>query len=102
MKFYTSVGKRLKLKVRKFWQLIPTFEEVTGEKLVGREGGGGLILNRVSILFNTDINISSPRNIVISSLKEEEKFAEEMRKFPSLYGKGNKQHKEKHKKNSMA
>ena len=72
----------------------------------GREGGGGLfaplILNRVNILFNTDINISSPRNKVISSLKEEEKFAEEMRKFPSLYDKGNKQHKEKHKKNSMA
>ena len=27
--------KRLKLKVRKFWGLIPTFVEVTGEKLVG-------------------------------------------------------------------
>ena len=35
LKFYTSVGKGLKLKVRKFWGLIPTFEKVTGEKLVG-------------------------------------------------------------------
>ena len=33
-KFYTSVAKRLKLKVRKFWGLISTFVEVTGEKLV--------------------------------------------------------------------
>ena len=35
LEFYTSVAKRLKLKVRKFWGLIPTFLEVTGEKLVG-------------------------------------------------------------------
>ena len=29
LKFYTSVAKGLKLKVRKFWLLIPTFVEVT-------------------------------------------------------------------------
>ena len=34
MKFFASVAKRLKLKVRKFWGLIPTFVEVAGEKLV--------------------------------------------------------------------
>ena len=34
LKFYTSVAKRLKLKVRKFLGLIPTFLEVTGEKPV--------------------------------------------------------------------
>ena len=34
LQFYTSMVKRLKLKVRKFWGLIPTFVEVTGEKLV--------------------------------------------------------------------
>ena len=34
LKFYTSLSKGLKLKVRKFWGLIPTFVEVTGEKLV--------------------------------------------------------------------
>ena len=39
LNFYTSVVKRLELKVRKFWGLIPTFVEVTGEKLV--VGGGG-------------------------------------------------------------
>ena len=33
LKFYTSVGKGLKLNVRKFWGLIPIFVEVTGEKL---------------------------------------------------------------------
>ena len=36
LKYYTSVGKGLKLKVRKFWALIPTSVEVTGQKLVGR------------------------------------------------------------------
>ena len=35
LKFYTSMAKRLKLKVRKFWGLIPIFVEVTEEKLVG-------------------------------------------------------------------
>ena len=35
LKFYTSVAKELKQKVRKFWGLIPAFVEVTGEKLVG-------------------------------------------------------------------
>ena len=34
LKFYTSLSKELKLKVRKFWGLIPTFVEVTGKKLV--------------------------------------------------------------------
>ena len=38
MKFYTSVKKGLKLKVRKFWGLVPAFLEVTKGKLVG----GGL------------------------------------------------------------
>ena len=33
-KFYTSVAKGSKLKVRKFWGLVHTFVEVTGEKLV--------------------------------------------------------------------
>ena len=33
LKSYTSVEKRLKLKVRKCWGLSPTFKEVTGEKL---------------------------------------------------------------------
>ena len=38
LKFYTSVGKGLKQKVRKFCGLIPMFVEVTGEKLVVRGG----------------------------------------------------------------
>ena len=40
LEFYTSVTKRLKLKVGKFRGLIPTFLEVTGKKLV--VGGRGL------------------------------------------------------------
>ena len=35
LKFYRNLAKGLKLKVRKFWRLIHTFREVTGEKLVG-------------------------------------------------------------------
>ena len=35
LKFFTSVAKGLKLKVRKFQGLVPTFVEVTGQKLVG-------------------------------------------------------------------
>ena len=35
LKLYTSVAKGLKQKVRKSWGLVPTFVEVTGEKLVG-------------------------------------------------------------------
>ena len=34
LKVYTSVVKGFKLKVRKFWGLLPTFVEVTREKLV--------------------------------------------------------------------
>ena len=40
LKFYTNVAKELKLKIRKFWVLIPTFVEVTGGKLI--KGGGRL------------------------------------------------------------
>ena len=35
LKFYTSVAKWLKIKVRKFWRLTSTNVEVTGGKLVG-------------------------------------------------------------------
>ena len=38
LKFYTSVSKGLKQKVRKFKGLVPTIAEVTEEKLVGRWG----------------------------------------------------------------
>ena len=35
LKIFNSVAKRIKVKVRKFFGLTPTFAEVTGEK-VGR------------------------------------------------------------------
>ena len=40
LKFYTSVTKGLKLKLKKFEGLVRKFVEVTGEKLVGVAGGG--------------------------------------------------------------
>ena len=55
LKFYTSLSKGLKLKVRKFWGLIPTFVEVTGEKLVGEAFLPPPILNRVNSVQNTPI-----------------------------------------------
>ena len=47
LKFYTSVTKGFKLKVRKFYRLIPTFVEVTGEKQFGSLFS--LILNRIKV-----------------------------------------------------
>ena len=35
LKFYTSIAKGLKLKVRKLWGLSLMFVEVTGENLIG-------------------------------------------------------------------
>ena len=56
LKFYTSVAKGLKLKVRKFCGLSPAFVEVTEKKLV--EGGPfyspPLFLNRVKRRVNTE------------------------------------------------
>ena len=53
LKFYTSVAKGLKLKVKNFWGISPTFLEVTWEKgKTGRGGGGAFyspILNRVNL-----------------------------------------------------
>ena len=56
LKFYTSLSKGLKLRVRRFWGLIPTFVEVTGEKLV--EGAFPLppILNRVKVNGDKKLN----------------------------------------------
>ena len=47
LKFYNGVAKGFKLKARKFYRLIPTFVEDTGEKLVGSLFS--LILNRVKV-----------------------------------------------------
>ena len=47
-KLYASVAKRFKLKVQKSWRLIPTFVEVTREKLVRRGGWGVVGVNRLN------------------------------------------------------
>ena len=49
MKFYTSVRKGLKLKVRMFWGINTRFVEVTGGKLVGGTFWPTTILTRIKI-----------------------------------------------------
>ena len=51
LKFNISVAKRLKLKVKKLWGLIPTFAEVTGEKLIEGEGRGDNPLSRIGLIY---------------------------------------------------
>ena len=47
LKIYISVAKGLKLKFRKFWRLVPTFVEVTEEKMVWELYCPRPILNRL-------------------------------------------------------
>ena len=54
LKFYNSVAKGLKLKVRKFWERVPTFVEVTGETGRGRRAfWPPPILNKANIFIVT-------------------------------------------------
>ena len=55
LRFYTSVVKELKVKVRKFLGLIPTFLGVTEEKLVEEAFLPTPILNRVNHFFHQHI-----------------------------------------------
>ena len=54
LKFYTSVERRLKLKVKKFLGLIPTFVEVTEKNLVRGAFLTPHILSRVKYGFRSD------------------------------------------------
>ena len=71
MKFDTSVAKGLKLKVEKFWGLIPTFAEVTEENLVGVGGLFAplpfLILNRVKGMNPVILTLSGCPRIGLES-----------------------------------
>ena len=65
LKFYTSLSKGLKLKVRKLWGLIPTFVEVTGDR-----GFAPPILNREKIYeVDTAKFLSSPGSAWQTALK---------------------------------
>ena len=58
LKFYTSIAKRLKLKVRMFLRLILMFLEVTEEKLVDEEiPPPPLILNRSRMLAQIKLSV---------------------------------------------
>ena len=59
LKLYNSVTKGLKLKLRKFSGLIPTFVEVTGEKLVGGLFAPPPILNRVKATYKYENQLQS-------------------------------------------
>ena len=49
LKFYTSVEEGLELKVKRFWELIPTFLEVAGGKLIKKDPKMSPIMNRVKV-----------------------------------------------------
>ena len=51
----------IKLKVRKFWGLNPTFVEVTGEKLIGENP----ILNKVSVFLLSYVIIFALADIIM-------------------------------------
>ena len=61
LKFYTTVAKGLKLKVRKFGGIIPKFVEIIREKLVG-EPFDLPILNRVKPLVVSILEVASLHN----------------------------------------
>ena len=64
LKFYSSVAKGLKLKIRKFCDLSPTFVEVREEKLIG-EGAfwPPPVLNRVKITYHQTLAESNLRKL---------------------------------------
>ena len=64
LKFYTSVSKGLKLKVRKFCGLILTFVEVTGEKPLG----GAFLLLMSKILTKIQKQIHNLYNLYLITL----------------------------------
>ena len=68
LKFYTSVTKGLKLNVKKFWELILTFVEVTGKKLVRGAFLGSLILNRVNILMKRNYSIQGTIKKLVNTI----------------------------------
>ena len=67
LKFYISVAKGLKLKVRNVSVLIPTFVEVTGEKLVG--GPFPPILNRVQLKTDSVTKSATNSSVIAISRK---------------------------------
>ena len=73
--------KELKLRVRKFWELNPTFVEVTGGKMVA----GGPFLNRVKGIQSSKMRLTDFNSFILlqethSSLNEKKK-EKEKRKY---------------------
>ena len=58
LKFYTSVTKGLKLKVRIYWWLVPRFVEIKWKKLIGEAFLASPILNRVKLIGYTETFIN--------------------------------------------
>ena len=65
--FFSSQVKRLKLKVRKFWGLIPTFVVAAGEKLVGGLFSPPSTMNKVKRVFAIS-NHREPRQICVKNV----------------------------------
>ena len=75
LKFYTSVGKGLKLKVRKFWEL-------PGEKVVGR-GGKGILNGVKSRPINSHFIV--PDQIYVNKQMKQPEFPQHLNQQATLY-----------------
>ena len=74
MKFYASVAKGLKLKFRKVLALIPTFEEVTEEKLVAGGLFGPSILNRVKRWSRKNLTWNAQKSYIGNNIRKKVLF----------------------------
>ena len=85
LKIYNSVAKGLKLKVRQFLELNPTFIEVTAEKLVG--GGLFALLNMVKPMLSKKIDPNGKLTLIKSDeiIKTEKGIAKVLNTFFSKY-----------------
>ena len=77
LKFYNSVAKGLKQKARKFFWLVPTFVEFTGEKLL-KEGILTPILNKVNdmtvIFFSKVYHCKVIKSLIVGMRHEKNKW----------------------------
>ena len=82
LKFYSSMSKGSKLKVRKFWGLIPTFVEVTGEKT----SSGAFLAPPLSWIGLTFTNFETPWRSLTEYIQQQ--FTKSLSRLTLVYSCG--------------